>query len=93
MSYCFKITVLAEICLKCVIFIKKLHKLPNAGGRPPCLQPPASGSWGLSPRPPMASGSSEGLAPDPQWPLAALGGRPRLQSTSPPLRNPGYATG
>jgi len=32
MSYRFKITILAEICIKMHYFIEKLQKLSNAGG-------------------------------------------------------------
>jgi len=32
MRNCFKITTLAEICIKCVIFIEKLQKSPALGG-------------------------------------------------------------
>jgi len=37
MSYCFKITISAEICKKCVIFIQKLQNRPEPGVLPhPC---------------------------------------------------------
>jgi len=42
MSYCFKIAILAEICIKCVIFIEKLQK--------------SRSTWDFAPRPPMDTG-------------------------------------
>jgi len=68
---------LAEICIKCVIFIEKL---PSARGfvplLPACLtsgpDPFASSGWGIYPQPPAA----EGFSPDSQRPLAAGGSPP-----------------
>jgi len=43
MSYYFKITTLAEICKKCVIYIEKLQRSPSAGGSAP--RPPSTPHW------------------------------------------------
>jgi len=70
MSYCLKITILAEICIKCVIFIKKkMQKSPSAVGF-------ASGDRGLFPPdlrrlgafpPDPQSPEIGGFTPDPRW--------------------------
>jgi len=44
MSYCFKITILAETCIKCVILIEKLLRLC-----PQTPLPPVTGGFAPSP--------------------------------------------
>jgi len=43
----FKITILAEICIKCVIFIKKMQNHLSSGGWGLCSQTPTSENWEL----------------------------------------------
>jgi len=43
MSYCFKIALLAETCIKCVIFIEKLQIIARRWG-----EALASGDWGAT---------------------------------------------
>jgi len=88
MSYYFKITILAEICKKCVIFIEKLQKKSPALGDPspkhPCFRRPqtpmsrAAGALGFCSKRLPAAGDS---AP-----------RPPPPDPSPPRKNFGYTT-
>jgi len=54
MSYCFKIIILAEICIKIRYFIEKLQKSLSAGA--PLPDPLAYGGWKLCPQPSASGG-------------------------------------
>jgi len=87
MSYFLKITTLAEICIKCVMFVETLQKSPSAWGFASTPLPPAVTAFPPDSQPPEA-GSCALKAPNCLRRLTA----PPLDRHQLPLKKPGCDT-
>jgi len=80
MIHCFKLIILAEICIKLHYFFRNCKNCSALGASPLDLLASRPG-WGLYPQ------QLEALLPDPQWPPAVGGSDPHS-----PMCIPSYAT-